>query len=1278
MTISSLTAEVPHSKSPKGPLRSELCLAWATTFALFTGSQNVTFQIASDKPSQVKLDVLLQGSVRRLLDSLTGQLQALSSNQDSFRIISGLNSHHLENSSSCGDNLADLSVEFTMGTEFTTIRMAEKASTRPQWLSQQILRTLRQIAGEISSCDQAILLYMAINPSMEDQKLMYQWNGSKISSISRCVHEEIHIMALQQPEAPAIDASDGSLTYAELDDLSTRLAIHLTAQGVSNETPVALLFEKSRWCTVAMIAVMKAGGAFVLLDALRPRDYIRSLCQSLNIQFIACSPSNMPTASALARCAVMVSDRVSGSWVNPLVPLTISRPEGAAYIAFTSGSTGVPKGVVIEHRSFLTGAMAHGTAYCMSKETRTLQSSSYSFDGSIMENLTTLLFGGCVCVPSDEDRLNNLPACVVEFKATTICLTPTMLRMIQPHQVPCLKIILLTGEPPSTADVKIWSGRLKLILTYGVTECSVACSSYEASPESSDRDTRSIGKPFACRWWVVSPQKQDLLLPIGAVGELCIEGPIVGRGYISQDASAPYSDAFLLRPGWLNVAHGISRVYKTGDLVQYQADGSLILLGRKDTQIKLHGQRIEVLGIESHLRPHIGEGDDVVVELCKPVSRGEKPTLVAFLSKNQLSTRTDSPEDSLLMPYTASFDSITQNLKRMLQTSLPSIMIPTWFCLVKYWPQTTTGKTDRRRLRDAINNMGKQEIRHFTEVTDSPVKIPEISDLVLDDPAETDLKSLASKALGCDISTLDNKDNFFSKGADSVSVMQLAIAVRATGVPLSIGEIFDNPVLGDLERHIKQQVAGSLDHGMKVPAAQPFSLIDSPDPALWVKKNIAPQVLLSSGQKIIDVLPATQMQSYLAEFPRQYYALHLEGDIDKGRLKEACEALVQRHSILRTVHTQHNGQLFQAVLNKTDISFVLYESATEADMEDLIQRAFRHDTDMPVHMGTSAVQFTLFTSRDHSEHTRKQMLQLRLLHTQEDGDSWLVLIRDLAALYNNKPLQPAISFSDWSYSYFACRQPSTWRYWSDILSGASMSYIGTPLSPKTAEECLYDETKMVPFRKPPQGFTMATAIKAAWSLVLAHHLNSHDVTFGESIHGRTQTFRGVETVVGPCVNIIPVRVKQQIDSHTGIDLMYAIQKQHSQSLEYSLVDIKDIVTNCTDWELRHTSQQWGSFVLHSEVNYYDVFTGLEFGDAKISKQDMFYAPIPVRELILYSMPMGEEHMLTIATNNAIIKSDMAAYLLELTENYLGILLERPDTSLREMQGKGRSIKKVDA
>ncbi|KAM5449450.1 putative NRPS-like protein biosynthetic cluster [Microsporum audouinii] len=340
---------------------------------------------------------------------------------------------------------------------------------------------------------------------------------------------------------------------------------------------------------VAILAVLKSGGAFVPIDIFQAPDRAKLILGEIQPIIVVTSRKNGSFVQPCGYNAIYAEGTNAQTGFNhPNNHRTCSNVKSAAYVIFTSGSTGKPKGVVVEHQAASTSILAHGSELGFCQQSKVLQFASHSFDASIMKFLTTLVYGGCVCIPSDESRLLDLTDNINSMGINTLFLSPSVAQILQPDTLPTLQTLIIGGEPVPITVVDKWRKSPKLINGYGPTECVVFCVIQDLMAKQLSSQT--IGKAIGSVAWVADPENHNELVPVGAVGELLVEGSILSRGYLNNPTQTALS--YIEDPSWLLQGHGEhsdrrGRLYKTGDLVQYNPNGTLHYIGRADTQVKI-------------------------------------------------------------------------------------------------------------------------------------------------------------------------------------------------------------------------------------------------------------------------------------------------------------------------------------------------------------------------------------------------------------------------------------------------------------------------------------------------------------------------------------------------------------------------------------------------------------------------------------------------------------------------------------------------------------------
>ncbi|KAJ5107404.1 nonribosomal peptide synthase [Penicillium angulare] len=1077
-----------------------------------------------------------------------------------------------------------------------------------------------------------------------DREQIMRWNSRpQVSKVNSCVCCLIQEQSLKNPMAPAVSAWDGEFTYAELDSLSSSLALHLLAKGVTVGTFVPLYFEKSRWTTVAILAVVKSGGAFALLDPSHPIPRLQDICGQLGAPVLVASEQKTALGVELCSQLVTVGD-YHRQWTDSrdLKQLCcgLSDPSRPLYVVFTSGSSGKPKGVVIEHACYATAAQAHIPVLKLTRSSRVLQFASYAFDVSIMDHLSTLMVGGCVCVLSEAQRRDGLADAVKNLRPTHAMLTPSFARSIHDEdQLSSLEVLSVIGEKVQAVDIQRWAHRVHFVNAYGPAECSVVSTIQDACNAS--KDPSNIGYAVGGTCWVVDPDNAENLSPIGVPGELLIEGSLVGRGYLGLPQKT--AEVFISPPEWLQKVRPDSsgRLYKTGDLVKYAEDGSLICLGRKDTQVKLRGQRMELGEVETRVLQYYPDALDAIGEV---VELNGSSVLVVFLLCPSTTPTTEEPEKphSPIHPSNAEFSKTVTEVLLKLRQVLPDYMVPSLFLPLAYMPRNASGKADRRRLRETAAELTHEEVLSFRSGAPNG-QVQEVST-----DAERILQSVWSKTLALPVSSIGATDDFLLLGGDSIIAMKVAPLVRDHGLNITVADIFDYPRLCDLARIAEQQPFSETEQNT------PFSLspISNTNQYISCLRSLS---LLLDNSEVSDVFPVTEAQSFfLTRRTTHHYTFSLTGSVDAGRLQAACSTAFDKHSILRTLFTCHQGQMIQTISNGMKLPFQHLKGLSDvAEFKSSLWAADSTNFDI---LPSVPTQFILLSSRDGQQHE----FIIRLMHGQWDAVSIPVLFNDISLAYNGQPVPPSTDFPAFLYKRAQQPQKPSFRFWGDLLKGSTLTPVPTlPGDTEKEVRTLWKNQDVPPSTQPPPGLTMASLVKAAWAHVLWQVTGQYDVTFVQTVNGRGLPLKDADRILGPCLNFIPVRLQIQHSKWTVQDLLQEVHSQHTQCLRHESVEWSDLVEQSTSWP---KGTEYQSIVQHQnfDLDYKLPMAGL---DSAFSLEHNF---TPRSELFVFTYPLPERLLVQVCVSTAIMSEARADYLLDRLCSTIELFAGHPDCLLCDL------------
>ena len=1036
----------------------------------------------------------------------------------------------------------------------------------------QLENLLRQFCS--SPADQKLKDLAIISP--QDQASICEWNKTLPPKLELAIPELIGERVSERPDHQAVCSWDGDFTYRELDMYSARLARRLVQLGVEPETYVPNCFEKNRWSVVGMLAILRAGAAFLNIDPSQPESRINHMITKVNAKTIVCSPAQYDLCRQTGGDCEIVPvdfDALEELSVSDDIRLPQVDPSTAAYIIFTSGSTGEPKGTVIEHGQYCSGAVTHGPAMLMHSDNRSLQFASFTFDASLVEVLTTLVLGGCICIPSEDQRKRDITEAIRNTKANWAALTPSFVNLINPDDVPSLERLVLAGEAMSQSHIETWSQRVQLVNGYGPSECCI-CST--ANPQVTTLSSpRDIGRACSGAAWVVMPNDHSRLVPVGCVGELVLEGWNVGRGYMNDPVKT--QAAFVENPRWLdpNDTTRPPTVYKTGDLVRYLPGGSLSFQRRKDTQVKLRGQRVELGEIEYRVKQSLSNRPDAVVDILVPKDAKDQPRLVAFLPVLSTDEGGGDESDSIIPKPFESHVTAVSGLEDRLADFLPMHMIPSVYLPVRHIPKMPSGKADRKAL---IGHGSELTHRQMAEYSGTVQEIrPPVTDM------QVTMQQLWAECLKIPAAEISLNDNFIRLGGDSITAMRLASAARARDIPLSTASVFQHPTLEAMSA-----AAESLSEQKLPQTFDDFAPVNGMSKEQLLEDVVLPQVN-APVEDIQDVVEATDFQALAIRGGltktrgwSNYLVFDLKGPIDIRRLQVACQKLVNQHGILRTVFATSGPRMLQVILRSHIPEFTVHHR----DDQDPSETIVRADLERPVCLGEPIVRFMLV-----KDGATKHRLIMRVSHAQYDGSSMPHLLQDLRSAYRDEELPKRPKFSDFARMQSRMTADGSEEFFRQMLVGSQMTDVVSHTKPSmnnVLNTMIADTVPLVSFKS--HGITAASVVKAAWALVLGEMAATSDVVYGHMVSGRNLALDNVEAVMGPCLNIVPIRA-DFTKMKTMHDLLGLIQSQQTQTIPHESLGFRHIIDECTDWA--------------SGTRFSSVFQYQEFGGEDVTQ------PIPM-------------------------------------------------------------------
>jgi amino acid adenylation domain-containing protein len=589
------------------------------------------------------------------------------------------------------------------------------------------------------------------------------WNDTDAEANVACVHELFEARAARDPEAIAARYEDARVTYAGLNAQANQVARRLRDLGVGPESLVGVCMPAGLRRLAALLAIMKAGGAYVPLDPALPAERLAFMAADTAMTVIVTDAASLAQARAAGPAAVVDLD-AEWAQLQALDPANVTgtgvTPASLAYLLYTSGSTGQPKGVMVEHRNLAN--MLHGVSarYDISPDDVILQFSALTFDVSVLDMFMSLTSGARLLLASSETLHSppRLAALLRDAGVTVAFLTPAVLALLPDRGYPDLRVLLLGGEEFPSALARRWARPgLRLVNGYGPTEATVVSTLADITPQTPLPPP--IGYPVWPNYqvYVLDPHLNPV--PVGVAGELHVGGASVARGYLNRPELT--RERFIpdpFRPG--------GRLYKTGDLARRRPDGSLAYAGRIDHQVKIHGVRMELGEIEAALEAHPGIGQAVVTVVT---GAGGDKELAAYLRLAPAGSGSGSGSGAGAGDEGLSPDEVRAHLGR----TLPAVMIPAHFVTLADFPLNPSGKVDKQALPAPQRAAATARVEPAT-------------------PAEAMLAGLYGELLGGQAAGAT--DSFFDLGGNSLSAMRLVDLVsREAGVDLGVSAVFLNP-----------------------------------------------------------------------------------------------------------------------------------------------------------------------------------------------------------------------------------------------------------------------------------------------------------------------------------------------------------------------------------------------------------------------------------------------------------------------------------------------------
>jgi amino acid adenylation domain-containing protein len=1031
------------------------------------------------------------------------------------------------------------------------------------------------------------------------------------------------------PYAPAVICDGVPTSYADLNRDANRLARHLRARGVGRDTRVGILVDRSPQLAVAILGVLKAGGAYVPLDPGYPPDRIAFMLADASAQVLVAQQRLAPllagAGSGLPDQTVLLDgpSPLAGGGADHDLP-EAPDPTSLAYVVYTSGSTGQPKGAMIEHRSLVTFARDVVDRLGLGTGDRFLQFASPSFDVLVEELFPIWLAGGAVVVTtqhliSGEADLTEL----VERERLTVMELPTAywhewvreLDRLGRELASSLRLVIIGGERVLPERLALWRRLgVPLMHVYGLTETTVSSTFFRLDPADPVRDWPNlpIGTPLPSADLRILDSRLRPV-PVAGTGELYIGGDSLARGYLSRPGLTAHrfiADPDPARPG--------QRLYRTGDVVRQRADGNLEFISRADTQIKIRGFRVEPMEIESALSRHPQVAESVVT-LHEPAPGDRR--LVAYV-----------------VPRPGAAPGLGE-LRRFTERELPAYMVPSAFVELGALPLTANGKVDRDRLPAPDGD--RPELAEEYVAPQSPLQ-QKLADIV---------------ATVVAVAKVGIHDNFFDLGGDSIQAIQVVARAQEEGIGLSPLDFFEHPTVALLAQAV---TSTNTDRAVsrRPPDADPVLSFDQE--RLWLENQLRPKTAYHVGGRV-----------------------RLVGPLNVAALGASVRAILARHEALRTRFPTVDGRPVQVVDDVEENWRLSVKDLTDVDGDraDVARRLMDEQFTTPFDLAEGPLFRCLLIRLSDTEHH----LSVTAHHIVSDVWSVGLFGQELSALYQaggdvDRAGLPALpiqyrDYAVWQRGWLAGEVLETHvGYWRRHLAGAApaLTLPTAQRSPgaggdRVVSSLSKEETAALHDLCRKHGVTSFMAMLASLATVLGRCSGQRDVVIGVSMSDRTDT--GTEPLIGFFINTLPLRVDLS-GNPTFADLLRRVRQISLDGYAHAEAPVDVLVR-----ELQVPRDPRRTPLFQVILNVIDVSPIDHFGDISL---EVLEPPqlLSSFDLILTAQQLQGETILRLEFNAELYQAAMMQTLVEHLRTFVRAVVDDPTRGLLDypLQAAGEAAR----
>ncbi|KAG6015234.1 NRPS protein [Claviceps pusilla] len=907
-----------------------------------------------------------------------------------------------------------------------------------------------------------------------------------------------------------------TMTYAALSRAADKTAHFVHEKGAEVGDIVVIIMDKSAALYTTILGTLKAGCAYLPILPTTPVCRVREILRQSQARYclVDAAVDNFQNLQDMVTILNVNDASPSASRAEKLaIP---SNADRLAYVIFTSGTTGVPKGVAVTHRNLASNIMSLSTVYPKSSvRPRLLQACSHTFDVSVFEIFYAWSVGMSLCAADNDTLFRDIEYAIRELGITHLSLTPTVASLINPNNVPSVEFLVAAGEPLTPSVLQNWHGRL--FQGYGPSEATNICTFKRMS----------LGDHVEHLGWVLpntsavvmNPITQDVV-PLGWVGELCLGGSQVSRGYLNDAAST--ARKFIEQPSF-------GRIYRSGDVGRMLPDGSLMVFGRLDDQLKLRGQRIEaseVNGTVTNITPV-----DAAVTILTHSIWNRSDQLTTFYTSSGLAGADRA---------TPTTQDLHHRLMTALKARLPSYMVPTYLIPISQIPRAPSGKVDRHALQRYFSGLQKD---YLETVCQEPSRLEECGEWTYN---ENVIAEAITESYNIRRSDIERWTPFPALGIDSITAIGFSKLVSSRfGRQVPISAILRNSSVALLGQALNSENAATVN--------------DTAEKMQRLTRSLSTEVeekFKKHGLDTESIWPCVPLQeAMLLQSQRSYYnrtllRLHISPDEMKSYWTEAS----RRHCILRTcfVTTRNlSYPIAQVVLRKWTLPWKTFK-VTVPSLEDVSRE---HLESLPEPLDSLTPPSSLAIIR----YKGLNFLSFICHHALYDGIAMANLWREIESMAHGRDLPIPTPYAPFLQEALNL-PPDVDSFWKDQFRG----FNGSPTLARSSRHSLNQYTHPVSIdisfedlqkKSRSFGVSLLSSCQAAWAAVLSSVFEKSDIAFGNVVSGRTIAVEGIDKLVAPCFNTIPLRMDISRTAQ-NMDLLKAFQNLNSRLLPYQFSPLK--------------------------------------------------------------------------------------------------------------------------